>query len=104
MHAIVRATQDAPRGGYNVQKELDKLVDAKKLTKGESTKVRDAFDSSDPAIVPQVAPGSWRMAQAVAWVAKDSAHKDKDRFNDLEWLAGEIVESAPKNALPAHVA
>lgn len=88
--------------GYDVCAEIDKLRSARKLTEKQATYVADVYASKDRDVVPQVADGRWRLAQAIAYAAQHFSDKmDPDSQSELEWLAGEIVESAPAGALLA---
>lgn len=85
---------------WSVEAEIDKLRAARKLTEKQANFVADAYRSKDRDVVPQL-DGRWKLAQAVAYCAQHMDKLDADGSMDLEWLAGEIVESAPAGALLA---
>ena len=100
--AIGRCFAEGQRGGqYEAEKEIEKLVKAARMTEKVASFVQDAFRSKDRDVVPQVADGRWKLAQAVAYAAQYADIADADTRMDLEYLAGEIVESAPAGAILA---
>lgn len=101
--AIGRCFAEGQRGGkYDAEREIAKLVEKRRLSEKQAKFVTEAYASNDRDVVPAGA-GRWKLAQAIAYAAQHATDGDMDVTNDLEWLAGEIVESAPKNALPAYV-
>lgn len=100
--AIGNCFREARLGGkYDVAAEIEKLTKARKLSEKQATFVADAYKSNDRDVVPQVADGRWRLAQAVAYAAQWMDIADVDTRVDLEYLAGEIVDSAPAGAVLA---
>lgn len=101
VNAIGACFAEGQRGGkFEAEKEIEKLVTARKLTDKVAAFVGDAYKSTDRNVVP-AADGRWKLAQAVAYAAQWASDLDVDARADLEYLAGEIVESAPSGALLA---
>lgn len=97
---VVRASADPARVAATVDRvraATRRMIDAgedlpaalrRAMTKGEQDRVRDLFESSEAVMLPP-APTTWRMANAVSWMANTA--DNPDRRLELERLAGELV-------------
>lgn len=98
--AIGRCFAEGQKGGkFEAEREIEKLLEKSRMTQKVATFVTEVYASTDRDVVPQL-DGRWKLAQAIAY-ASQHADLDIDTRMDLEYLAGEVVDSAPANALPA---
>lgn len=100
--AIGRCFAEGQRGGkFEAEREIAALVEKHRVNEKTAKFVTEVYASTDRDVVPAM-DGRWKLSQAIAYAAQHADGLDVDARVDLEYLAGEIVESAPKNALPAY--
>lgn len=100
--AIGACFAEGQRGGkFDAQKELDALIERRRISERQAKFVSEVYSSKDRDVVPEL-DGRWKLAQAIAYASQHAADLDLDDRADLEYLAGEVVAAAPKNALPAY--